>query len=338
VLRSLWRAATIAATTAALALPAVAHADGGQNMLHPESKQAHAIWTLWWVMLGVSAFGFAVIVFLLVLGWVRRDRASLPFGGGERAGTAIVVGAGIFVMIALLSALFVWSDIFVLKTTEAPAASSTRLTVKVIGKQWFWEVRYPGTAAVTANEIHIPVRTRVNLEGTTADVIHSFWVPELNRKTDMIPGQVNRILLDADRAGTYRGQCAEYCGLQHAHMSMFVFADPVPVFRRWLANEERPGRAPATAQERLGRRLFMSMPCSGCHTIRGTPAAGTSGPDLTHLASRTTIGALTLDNTRSNLADWIQNSQRYKPGNKMPGFTLTKTETGALVAYLERLR
>ena len=338
MLRSLWRAATIAATTAALALPAVAHADDGQNMLHPESKQAHAIWTLWWVMLGVSAFGFAVIVFLLVLGWVRRDHASLPFGGGERAGTAIVVGAGIFVMIALLSALFVWSDIFVLKTTEAPAASSTRLTVKVIGKQWFWEVRYPGTAAVTANEIHIPVRTRVNLEGTTADVIHSFWVPELNRKTDMIPGQVNRILLDADRAGTYRGQCAEYCGLQHAHMSMFVFADPVPVFRRWLANEERPGRAPATAQERLGRRLFMSMPCSGCHTIRGTPAAGTSGPDLTHLASRTTIGALTLDNTRSNLADWIQNSQRYKPGNKMPGFTLTKTETGALVAYLERLR
>jgi cytochrome c oxidase subunit II len=117
-----------------------------------------------------------------------------------------------------------------------------------------------------------------------------------------------------------------------------VFADPEPVFRRWLANEERPGRAPATAQERLGRRLFMSMPCSGCHTIRGTPAAGTSGPDLTHLASRTTIGALTLDNTRSNLADWIQNSQRYKPGNKMPGFTLTKTETDALVAYLERLR
>jgi cytochrome c oxidase subunit 2 len=337
VLRSLARAATIAAVSLA-ALPAVAHADGRQNVLHPESKQENAVWTLWWVMLGVSAFGFAVIVFLLVLGWARRDRASLPFGGGERAGTAIVVGAGIFVMIALLSALFVWSDIFVLKTTEAPAASSTRLTVKVIGRQWFWEVRYPGTDAVTANEIHIPVRTRVNLEGTTADVIHSFWVPELNRKADLIPGQVNRLLLDANRAGTYRGQCAEYCGLQHAHMSMLVFADPAPVFKRWLANEGRPARPPATAQARLGERLFMSMPCSGCHTIRGTPADGTAGPDLTHLARRTTIGALTLDNTRSNLADWIRNSQRYKPGNKMPGFALSRTETDALVAYLETLK
>lgn len=338
MLRSLGRAATITAATTVLAVPAVARAGGRQSVLHPESKQAHAILTLWWVMLGVSAFGFAVIVFLLVLGRVRRDRASLPFGGGDRAGTAIVVGGGIFVMIALLSALFVWSDIYVIKTTEAPAASSTRLTVKVVGRQWFWEVRYPGTDAVTANEIHIPVRTRVNLVGTTSDVIHSFWVPELNRKADLIPGQVNRLLLDADRVGTYRGQCAEYCGLQHAHMSMLVFADPAPVFRRWLANEERPARRPASAQERLGERLFMSMPCSGCHTIRGTPAAGTAGPDLTHLASRTTIGALTLDNTRSNLADWIRNSQRYKPGNKMPGFVLTSTETNALVAYLERLK
>ena len=338
MLRRLWRAAAIAAITTALALPAVAHAGGGQNVLNPQSKQAHAIWTLWWVMLGVSAFGFAVIVFLLVLGWARRDRASLPFGGGERAGTAIVVGAGIFLMIALLSGLFVWSDIYVIKTTEAPAASSTRLSVKVVGRLWFWEVRYPGTDAVTANEIHIPVGTRVNVEGTTADVIHSFWVPELNRKIDLIPGQVNRVLLDADRAGTYRGQCSEYCGLQHAHMSMLVFADPAPAFRRWLANEQRPARTPATTQERLGQRLFMRMPCSGCHTIRGTPAHGTLGPDLTHLATRTTIGALTLDNTRSNLADWIRNSQRYKPGNKMPGFALTKTETDALVAYLESLK
>jgi cytochrome c oxidase subunit II len=338
VLRSLWRAALIAATTAALALPTAALAGGRQSVLHPQSKEAHAIWTLWWVMLGVSAFGFAVIVFLLVLGWARRDRASLPFGGGERAGTAIVVGAGIFLMVALLSGLFVWSDIYVIKTTEAPAASSTRLTVKVIGRQWFWEVRYPGSDAVTANEIHIPVRTRVGLEGTTADVIHSFWVPELNRKADLIPGQVNRLLLDADRAGTYRGQCSEYCGLQHAHMSMLVFADPVPVFQRWLANEQRPARTPTTAQERLGQRLFLSMPCSGCHTIRGTPSEGTAGPDLTHLASRTTIGALTLDNTRSNLAHWIRNSQRYKPGNKMPGFALSNSETDALVAYLESLK
>jgi cytochrome c oxidase subunit 2 len=338
VLRSLGRALTIVAATVALALPAAAHASGRQNVLHPASREAHAIWLLWWVMLGVAAFGMAVVVLLLVMGWVRRDRPSLPFGGGERAGTAIVVGAGIFLMIALLSGLFVWSDIYVIKTTEAPAASSTRLTVKVIGRQWFWEVRYPGTNAVTANEIHIPVHTRVNLEGTTADVIHSFWVPELNRKADLIPGQVNRLLLDAERVGTYRGQCAEYCGVQHANMSMLVFADPPSVFQRWLANEARPARTPATAQERLGQRLFMSMPCSGCHMIRGTPADGTVGPDLTHLASRTTIAALTLDNTRANLADWIRDPQRYKPGSKMPGFALSSAQTNALVTYLENLK
>jgi cytochrome c oxidase subunit II len=338
VVRSLGRAATIAATTVALALPTAAYAGGRQNVLHPESKQEHAIWLLWWVMLGVAAVGMAVIVFLLVMGWVRRDRPSLPFGGGERAGTAIVVGAGIFLMIALLSGLFVWSDIYVIKTTDAPAPSSTRLTVKVIGHDWFWEIRYPGTAAVTANEIHIPVRTRVNLEGTTADVIHSFWVPELNRKADLIPGQVNRLLLDAGRVGTYRGQCAEYCGQQHAHMSMYVFADPPSVFQRWLANEERPARTPASAQERNGERLFMSMPCSGCHMIRGTPADGTVGPDLTHLATRTTLAALTLDNTPSNLADWIRDPQHYKPGSRMPGSALTTAQTNALVAYLEALK
>ena len=336
--RSLGRAATIAAAAVVLMLPAAAYAGGRQNVLHPESKQEHAIWLLWWVMLGVATVGMAVVVFLLVMGWVRRDRPSLPFGGGERAGTAIVVGAGIFLMIALLSGLFVWSDIYVIKTTDAPATSSTRLTVKVIGHDWFWEIRYPGTKAVTANEIHIPVRTRVNVEGTTADVIHSFWVPELNRKADLIPGQVNRLLLDADRVGTYRGQCAEYCGLQHAHMSMYVFADPPSTFQRWLANEERPARTPATAQERRGEQLFMSMPCSGCHMIRGTPANGTVGPDLTHLASRTTIAALTLDNTPSNMADWIRDPQHYKPGNKMPGFALTSPETNALVAYLESLK
>jgi cytochrome c oxidase subunit 2 len=337
--RNRGRAAKIViAATAALALPAGAWAGDNQNALHAASKQEHSISVLWWVMLVGCSIGFCVIAILLLLGWARRNRDSLPFGGGERAGTAIVVGLGVFVPIVVLSSLFVWSDLFLIRTTDAPAASSTRLAVKVIGHDWWWEVRYPGSDVVTANEIHIPVRTRVDMLGTTADVIHSFWVPELNRKADLIPGRVNRLLLDANHPGEYRGQCAEFCGQQHAHMAMYVFADPPDAFRKWLANEARPARKPATAQAREGQRLFLSLPCSGCHMIRGTPADGTIGPDLTHLATRTTLAALTLPNDPPDLAHWIEDPQRYKPGSKMPGFALTTTQRDALVAYLDGLK
>ncbi|HEX6490499.1 MAG TPA: c-type cytochrome [Gaiellaceae bacterium] len=315
-----------------------ARAGANQNVLHPESKAEHAISTLWWVMLAACAVGFGVIVILLFLGWLRRNRESLPFGGGDRAGMVIVVGLGVLVPIVILSLLFVWSDIYVLPTTEPPAGAATKLSVQVIGHDWFWEVRYPGTAAVTANEIHIPIKTPVDMLGTTADVIHSFWVPELNRKVDLIPGQVNRLLLEPERPGRYRGQCAEFCGLQHAHMAMYVFADPQPVFRAWLANMARPARKPRTALTRRGARLFQSLPCAGCHMIRGTGATGTAGPDLTHLASRTTLAALTIPNDSAALAGWIRDPQHDKPGNKMPGFSLTSGDTAALVAYLESLK
>ena len=334
--RSLGRAGKVIILAAASL--ALAGCRSKENVLHPASKQEHSISVLWWVMLVACSIGFGVIVILLFLGWVRRNRDYLPFGGRDRAGTAIVVGLGVFLPIVLLSTLFVWSDLVLIKTTEAPAANSTRLTVNVIGHDWFWEVRYPGTRAVTANEIHIPVRTRVNLVGTTADVIHSFWVPELNRKADLIPGRVDRLLLDADRPGQYRGQCAEFCGQQHAHMAMYVFADPPGVFQKWLANEDRPARKPTTALARQGEQLFLSLPCSGCHMIRGTSASETIGPDLTHLASRTTLAALTLPNEPAELARWIEDPQRFKPGSKMPGFSLTHGQSAALVAYLDSLK
>jgi cytochrome c oxidase subunit 2 len=172
---------------------------------------------------------------------------------------------------------------------------------------------------------------------TTADVIHSFWVPELNRKADTIPGRVNRLVLDADHAGTYRGQCAEFCGLQHAHMSMLVFADPPARFRAWLANMRKPARRPTSTLAQRGEGLFMSMPCAGCHAIRGTSADGKVGPDLTHVADRTTLASVTIPNDRAHLERWVADPQYYKPGNKMPGFALTKGELDALVAYLESL-
>jgi cytochrome c oxidase subunit 2 len=323
-----------------LLLVAVAAAGCGekQNTLHPASRQEHAISTLWWVMMTGAWIGFGVIGVLLLLGWLRRNRPDLPFGLGERAAVAIVVVLGVAVPIAVLSTLFVWSDVYVIRKTQPARASSTSLTVQVVGHQWFWELRYPGTKAVTANELHIPARTRVNVVGTTADVIHSFWVPELNRKIDLIPGRRNRVLLEADRPGVFRGQCAEFCGLQHAHMALRVFAEPKKRFRAWLQNAARPARRPGGSLERRGEQLFLSAACSGCHEIRGTPADGRVGPDLTHLATRTSLAAVTIPNERAALAEWIRDPQHVKPGNKMPGLALSDADVRALVAYLESLR
>jgi len=326
----------LAAALLVVLLPLVAGCGGNQNVLDPQSKPERSISHLWWIMMTGAWIGFAVIVFLLFLGWWRRNRPGLPGGGGDRAAVGIVVGFGVAVPIVVLTLLFVYSDIFVLKSTAAPSARSTKLTIEVVGRQWFWEVRYPGTNAVTANEIHIPVGTRINLVGTTDDVIHSFWVPELNRKIDLIPGRTNRILLEADRPGRYRGQCAEFCGLQHAHMSVLVVAQPPAQFRAWLANMAKPA-APPSPSGRRGAQVFLAE-CAGCHEIRGTKARGEVGPDLTHLATRETLAALTIPNRPNDLADWLRDPQHVKPGSQMPALGLSDAEIRALVAYLESLK
>ena len=313
-------------------VPLLAGCGGNQDTVHPAGPQQQAIATLWWVMLGGAAIGFAFILVLLTLGWVRRNRENLPFGIGERGGTRMVVGFGVAMPIVLLSALFIWSDVFVIQKTQPAAASSTSLTVRVIAHQWFWELRYPG-GAVTANELHIPVNTKVNVVGTTGDVIHSFWVPELNRKIDLIPGRTNRVTLQAERTGVFRGQCAEFCGLQHANMAELVFVQPRPAFRKWLANEARPARSSGGR----GSELFQAD-CSGCHQIRGTAAKGQVGPDLTHVASRTTLAGVAIRNTPTLLGEWLADPQRIKPGNKMPRLDLSPSDVKALVAYLEELK
>jgi cytochrome c oxidase subunit II len=312
---------------------------GEQSPLDPVSRPAREIAQLWWWMLAAGTVVFAGTVFLLLLAWIRRGRQGLPLlGRREGAELGLVIVFGILVPASVLITLFALANIVVLKDTEAPEASTTTLTVEVTGRQWFWKVRYPGTAAVTANEIHIPARTRVNLIGRTEDVIHSIWVPRLNRKIDTVPGRANRVLLYADRPGRYRGQCAEFCGLQHAHMSMYVFADPPQRFRAWLANMKRPRPVPAAREARTGEQRFMSEQCASCHTIRGTRARGNIGPDLTHLRSRTTLAGLTIPNRRDYLTRWIRDPQHFKPGNKMPALGLSGAEIGALVDYLEGLR
>jgi cytochrome c oxidase subunit II len=331
------RASVALGTLAVLLLLVAAGCGGNQNVVRPESQPERRITTLWWVMMGGAWVGFGVIVFLLYLGWRRRKRTGLP-GGADRGGSTAVVLLGVAVPIVVLTLLFVYADVFVIGSTAAPNPRTTARTIEVIGNQWFWAVRYPGTRAVTANEIHIPVGTPINVVGRTNDVIHSFWVPRLNRKIDLIPGRTNRVLLEADAPGVYRGQCSEFCGFQHAHMALYVFADPPARFRSWLANMAKPARRPATAAERSGQRIFLSEPCAACHTIRGTPAGGKVGPDLTHLRTRTTLAALTIPNREGYLSAWIRDPQHFKPGNKMPGLSLTGSQFRDLVAYLQSLR
>ena len=307
-------------------------------MLHAQGPAAKSIASLWWWVLGGCTFGMLFVTALLVLAWAKRRSMGPGREPGERAGWIVVLTLGIGVMVVGLCVLFVDADIFVARGTEAPAAAATTMTVRVVAHQWYWEFDYAGTTAVTADEMHIPVRTPVRVDVDTGDVIHSFWVPQLNRKIDAIPGQKNAIELYADRVGVYRGECLQYCGLQHAHMDFLVFADPPAKYRRWLADQERPARPPASALARRGLQVFMQGPCQSCHTLRGTPAQGTVGPDLTHLASRTTLAALTIPNNRSELSDWIVDSQAIKPGNQMPDIRVGAQQLRALVAYLEGLR
>jgi cytochrome c oxidase subunit 2 len=307
---------------------------GNENTLDAHSHAEGKITQIFWVVFGFSAFGFGVVVFLLFLGWWRRSKSTLPFGGGERAATGIVIGAGVALPIILLVALFVYSDLFAMKATGAPPKGSAQLTVDVTGHQFWWEVSYRGTTAVTANEIHVPVHTRVAIVTHTADVIHSFWIPELNRKLDMIPGQSSRVLIDASSPGVYAGHCAEFCGLQHAHMVVLVIAQRRAAFDRWLAHESKP----AATSTSHGAQLFQHLSCASCHQVRGTAAHSRVGPDLTHFASRTTLGAVRLTNTPQNLAHWLRDPQDVKPGNKMPDLVLPNDQWVALQHYVESLR
>lgn len=311
---------------------------GKQSILATHSPQAHNIALLWWWMLGAAAIVFVGAVALLVAAFVHRHTPGLPvFGNREEVSEGMVLVFGIVVPIVALVALFGVSDVYLVGQTSPPNPKQTAMTIDVVGHQWWWEVRYPSAGAVTANEIHIPVDTRVNVVATTADVIHSFWVPALARKIDMIPGRQNRVLLYSSKTGEYRGQCSQFCGVQHADMALEVFVQTPSAFRAWLKNMAAPARAPA-ADVRAGEHIFMTSQCASCHRIAGTQADGTVGPDLTHLASRTTLASATIANTPKELAAWISNPQAIKPGDRMPDLGLARADVDKLVAYLDTLR
>jgi cytochrome c oxidase subunit 2 len=245
---------------------------------------------------------------------------------------------GIAIPALILAGLLVIA-VRILPEVAAPPRAPV-LTVEVVGHLWWWEVRYPAQGFKTANEIHIPVGQPVEVELRSPDVIHSFWVPQLMGKTDLVPGHVNRVWLQAEAPGVYRGQCAEYCGLQHARMAFLVVADPPEQFAAWLEGERRPATEPADPVLLRGAQAFAREGCINCHVIRyGAGAVGTEvGPDLTHFGSRRTIAAATLPNTRGHLAGWIGNPQALKPGNYMPTVQIDSESLLALTAYLESLK
>ncbi len=318
-----------------LALPE-ASAAHPQSTLDSESSAASEIEELWWFMLIAATVVVAVVLALVLLAVLKRrgrsDRAARWIG---RDG--LISLGGVVVPIAILSVLFALT----LDTLQAsaPGHLHPELTVKVTARQWFWDVRYPERRrAITANEIHVPAGVPVEVELRTRDVLHSFWVPALNRKVDAVPGRTTRVTFQLRKPGVYRGQCAEFCGAQHANMALRVIAEEPRDFRRWLERQARPAAEPSRPSEREGRDVFMSEGCASCHTIRGTEASTDIGPDLTHLASRLKLAAETIDNERGDLGGWILDPQGLKPGTKMPGTQLSGDQLQALLDYLQSLR
>lgn len=314
-------------------------ASGCGGMLDPQSPRAGRVVFLWWVMLGISVVVFVLVIALLLWGLGRASRQ----GARARAGQAgrdryFVLGGGValpVVVMVLLMVLTVWAG-----RSITEAAEDDAVTVEVIGHQWWWEIRYPDAGVVTANEIHIPAGEAVEVLLRSEDVIHSFWVPELSGKIDLIPGRTNSLVIEAAEPGTFRGQCAEFCGLQHAGMRLLVVAEERGAFNEWLTGQGEPAPALSPADDAQlweGQQAFLGSACVYCHTIRGTNASGTLGPDLTHLASRERIASNMIPNTRGHLAGWILDPQSVKPGTQMPPKQLAADQLEALLDYLESL-
>jgi cytochrome c oxidase subunit II len=286
----------------------------------------------WWLTGTASAVVLIVSLVLLAGLFVNRGRSS----DAEPKGGLNWIYVGLAATVLILIASFVGTMVTLAHASRLP--SHPAVTLDVTGHQWWWEVHYgdsiPSEAFVAANEIHIPVGRPVLLRVQSADVIHSFWIPELAGKVDVIPGQTNEMWLQAQRPGRYHGQCAEYCGLQHAKMALSVVAEPPAQFAAWAAGQRQPARDSAPTE---GAKVF-AQSCGGCHAVRGSEALGRYGPDLTHVASRATLAAGVLPNTRGNLAGWIANAQAIKPGSRMPALSLPPDDLLAVVAYLQHLR
>jgi cytochrome c oxidase subunit 2 len=315
---------------------------GRQSAFNAQAAQSEEIKRILLIFIAVSTVVWAAVMLALLLGLIQRKRPrDQPLDPHDvferRAGSAILV-AGIATTITVLALSVVSYGAQRTVFANDPAA----VTVKVIGHQWWWEVQYqadsPHLSFTTANEIRVPVGQPVTAELESADVIHSFWVPSLTGKMDLVTGQQNTVQFTAKSPGVYRGQCAEFCGAQHAHMAFTVTAMPPDEYRRWRDHQNQSAPSPSDPLSIRGEQLFRGRGCGLCHAIRGTLAGGQLGPDLTHIASRETIAAGTLPRNSGNLAAWIADPQHIKPGNLMPKMSLRSDELIAILHYLEQLQ
>lgn len=320
----------------------LAGCENWQSALQAHGASAISLKHLIIFIVAVCSIAWALVMVAMIYALSRRRAAwrapmELIPERERRMGRIVSACVGLTVVIISIFTLASFST-----TRALSVAGNDDLTIRISGMQWWWGVQYlgpdPKQAFDTANEIHIPAGRNVHLVLEGDDVIHSFWVPSLAGKQDLIPGRINEITIRAERPGIYRGQCAEFCGMQHAHMSFFVIADEPQEFERWAAAQRAPAAQASDEEIAAGRDAFMSKPCAACHSIRGTKATGTSGPDLTHVGSRKTIGAGLFETTRGSLAAWIADPQTLKPGNNMPLVPLTSDELRAISAYLASLK
>lgn len=305
-----------------------------QSTLAPRGPDADRIALLSWILFGG---GTMILVLVMISAGIAllgpaRWRASM-------ATERWIIGGGLIFPVVTLAILLIYG-LLLMRPGSADAGGGEPLRITVVGHQWWWRVIYQdGEPVESANELRVPVGVRVELSLETADVIHSFWVPNLAGKVDMIPGRSNRLTFTAGAAGVSRGQCAEYCGGAHALMSFFVEALPLEEYRAWRAREAEPARPPATEAAAAGLELFLSSGCGACHAIRGTEARGMIGPDLTHLGNRHSLAAGTLRNDRAAIARWIAQNQHVKPENLMPPYGIfTSAELDLLATYLSGLQ
>jgi cytochrome c oxidase subunit II len=319
-----------------------------QSVLDPKGPRAEVVAKLHWGLTTVATVVYVIVIGALLYAlWHASRRRTAPSEGHPYRETEqqanvmkrwVIVAAAVTVLIMIG---FVFTSVS-MGSALAKVGGNRPLRIDVVGHQWWWEVKYtdpkPQNQVETANEIHVPVGRPVLIKMTSQDVIHSFWAPNLAGKKDLIPGHETITWFRADTAGVYRGQCAEFCGHQHAKMAFYIVAEPRIEFETWLESQRGEAKKPADSLQQAGERVFLSGPCAMCHSIGGTGAGSNLGPDLTHLASRRTIAAGTLPNNTGNLAGWILDPQSIKPGVKMPPTKLDPPSLRALLAYLENLK
>lgn len=316
-----------------------------QTMMRPAGPMSSRIESLWWFIFIIAIIVFVVVwIFLVGAAAKRKVNAQLPpdihpdRNREQRYLRRVVVASGLTLVIlfgilghSVVTGKYMYS-----------LESKNPVSIQVYGHQWWWEVQYPNDDAslwvTTANEIHVPIGVPIVLQTRSKDVIHSFWAPNIHGKRDLIPGHSSAIWFQVDQEGTYRGQCAEFCGAQHAHMAFYIVAEAPQKFQAWLDQQRKPAPDPVNPTLAHGKDVFEKGTCVMCHTIRGTNAGSRVGPDLTHLASRISIGAGTLPNNAGALGGWISDPQAVKPGVRMPPNPLPSQDLQALIAYLQTLK